>query len=306
MWNNEKGEFVRYKSNFRDWIKKDGSARFQPEGGRYHLYISWACPWASRAVIMRGLKKLENVISLSVVDPVWDEKGWKFCEGPGNIEDFVNHKKSLVDIYRLADPKFNGEESVPVLWDKKLNTIVNNESREIMRMFDIEFNDLAGDKTIFAPEEEIEQVDVVIDELYPNVNNGVYRAGFATSQRAYELAVCVLFEALDRWEKVLSQSRYLLGNQLTEADVCLFTTLFRFEIVYYSHFKCNIRRLRDYPNLWNFTKDIYQTPGIAALCNIDHCKRHYYMSQTSINPNRVVPVGPTIDYTEPHDRNRFS
>lgn len=304
MWNNAQGEFVRYKSEFRDWVRKDGSTPFTPDRERYHLYVSWACPWATRTVVLRALKGLEDVISLSVVDPVWDDKGWRFSDGPGCIPDFVNQKTHLIDIYRLANPKYEGEESTPVLWDKKTKTIVNNESLEIMRMFDTEFEHLARHVT-FYPSELQAEIDQTIAKLYPTVNNGVYRAGFATTQTAYERAVRELFAALHHWENVLAQHRYLCGDVLTEADICLFTTLIRFDLVYYSHFKCNLKQLRDYQNLWNYTKELYQIPEIKSVCNFDHIKRHYYVSQRAINPTGIYPLGPIIDFDAPHNRERF-
>jgi putative glutathione S-transferase len=302
MWNNKDGEFVRYSSTFRNWIKKEGSTPFQPEDGRYHLYVSWACPWATRTLMMRTLKGLEKAITLSVVDPVWDEKGWRWSDGPGCIPDFVNNCSHLIDVYRLAQPQFKGEESVPVLWDKKLKTIVNNESLEIIRMLDLEFEGIAENPDSFYPKEKTKLIDETIQQLYLKVNNGVYRAGFATSQRAYEKSVKELFASLEYWEEVLGRSRFLCGDQLTEADICFYPTLFRFDIVYYGHFKCNLRQLRDFPNLWNYTKQIYQIPGISSVSNEDHCKRHYYMSQSEINPNRIVPLGPVVDFDSPHNR----
>lgn len=299
------GKFNRMPTKFRDRITADGSSGFLAEAGRYHLYICLACPWAHRTLIMRKLKGLEDVIGVSIVDPLLSDKGWAFSDAPGAIPDSVNHAQYLQDIYLKADSKYTGRITVPVLWDKQKATIVNNESREIIRMFDLEFGAFTKPDTDFYPEALRAKIDETIEAIYMPINNGVYRSGFATSQQAYESAVTELFEHLDRWESVLGSQRYLCGNQLTEADVCLFTTLLRFDPVYHGHFKCNLRRIIDYPNLWNYLKDVYQYPGIQETCNLDHIKRHYYMSQTQVNPNRIVPKGPVIDFEEPHDRDRF-
>lgn len=302
MWNNDQGEFIRYSSDFRQWICADGSTPFLPERDRYHLYISWACPWAHRTAIVRSLLGLQKAITLSVVDPVWNENGWTFTDGAGCIPDFINGKKDLIDIYRLANPHYKNEETTPVLWDKKLRTIVNNESAEIIRMFATEFLDLAENKLDLYPTPLRREIDETMLAIYPSINNGVYRTGFATAQRAYETSYKRLFEALDHWETHLEKSRYLCGDQLTLADVCMFTTLYRFDLVYYSHFKCNRRHVYEYPNLWGFVRDVYQTPGVKETCNVDHIKRHYYISQKEINPTQIVPVGPTLDFNLPHDR----
>jgi putative glutathione S-transferase len=299
MWNNEQGEFVRYTSHFRN--RAQGA-----EPGRYHLYISWACPWAHRTAIVRSLLGLEDAISLSAVDPVWNDKGWTFTEGEGCIPDFVNHQKDLIDIYRLADPKYDDEETTPVLWDKKARTIVNNESLEIIKMFATEFLPFAKNKMELYPEKHRAEIDRVIAEIYPSINNGVYRAGFATTQKAYERAYHELFRALDFWENHLSKHRYMVGDQLTLADICMFTTLFRFDLVYYSHFKCNRQHVYEYKNLWGYVRDIYQTPGVAQTCNIDHIKRHYYISQKDINPTQIVPAGPLLDFSTPHGREKLN
>ena len=299
------GKFNRMPTKFRHWITADGSSGFKAEAGRYHLYISLACPWAHRTLIMRQLKGLESAIGLSIVDPILTDKGWGFSDASGAIPDTVNHAQYLQDIYVKADDRYTGRITVPVLWDQQTQTIVNNESREIIRMFDTAFTAIAKPDTDFYPPALQETIDQTIDVIYMPINNGVYRSGFATSQEAYEEAVTELFENLDRWEAVLGQQRYLCGNQFTEADICLFTTLIRFDVVYYGHFKCNLKRLIDYPNLWNYLKDVYQYPGIKATCNLDHIKRHYYMSQTQVNPNRLVPKGPLINFDEPHDRARF-
>lgn len=295
MWNNAQGEFVRYQSHFRNRVSK-------VEPGRYHLYISWACPWAHRTAIVRSLLGLEDAISLSAVHPVWNDKGWTFTDDPGVIPDFVNHQKDLIDIYRLADPKYDDEETTPVLWDKEARALVNNESLEIIKMFATDFMLIAKNKVDLYPEQERGEIDQVIADIYPTINNGVYRAGFATTQKAYEKAYNELFNALDHWEGELGKRRFMVGKHLTLADVCLFTTLLRFDLVYYSHFKCNRQHIYEFPNLWGFVRDIYQTPGIAETCNFDHIKRHYYISQKDINPTQIVPVGPVIDFSTPHGR----
>lgn len=288
----EKGRFVRPKTSFRSAVTADGSSGFPAEAGRYHLYVSYACPWASRTLMVRKLKKLDDTISVSSVSPLMGKNGWELPTGDGAGP--VEGARYLYEVYARARPDYTGRVTVPVLWDKKQNTIVNNESREIIRMLGREF-DAFGDASVdLCPREIEEAVDQTISAIYEPVNNGVYRAGFATSQEAYEEAVVQLFDALDHWEKVLSRQRYLCGDRLTEADICLFTTLIRFDMVYYGHFKCNLRQLRDYPNLWNYTKEIYQIPGIAETVNFDHIKRHYYWSHDMINPTRIVPLGPKM------------
>ncbi|WP_413161483.1 glutathione S-transferase family protein [Capilliphycus salinus ALCB114379] len=300
------GKFNRMPTQFRNWIKKDNSSAFTVEPNRYHLYVSLACPWAHRTLIMRNLKGLQDVISVSIVDPEMGDEGWKFSEEPGCIPDIVNSCNYLRELYLKANPQYTGRVTVPVLWDKPNQYMVNNESREIIRMLDIEFQAYSKSGLNLYPEELREEIDRTIDAIYQPINNGVYRSGFASTQTAYEEAVTQLFEHLDRWEQVLENQRFLCGNQLTEADVCMFTTLFRFDAVYYGHFKCNLRRIVDYPNLWNYVKDFYQTPGVKETCNLDHIKRHYYKSHTQINPTRVVPKGPIINFDEPHDREKFS
>lgn len=302
----EQGRFVRPQTTFRHQITRDGSSGFKAESNRYHLYISWACPWAHRTVIMRKLKGLENVIGLSVVAPEIEENGWEFAEENGCIPDTVNQTKYLWEVYLKADPNYNGRVTVPVLWDKETSTIVNNESREIIRMLDTEFSSLAETNANFYPQGLNALVDDTIDAIYQPINNGVYRAGFATSQSAYEEGVTKLFEALDHWDEVLERTRYLCGDRLTEADWCMFTTLLRFDLVYYVHFKCNIRHIMDYPNLWNYLKELYQIPGVKETCNVDHIKRHYYRSHPNVNPTRIVPKGPLIDFEAPHDRDSLT
>ena len=300
-----KGRFQRPETRFHDRVTADGSSGFKAEAGRYHLYVSLACPWAHRTTIMRKLKNLEDAISISVVDYFMGDDGWVFTERSGATPDTVNKKKFLRDIYLLADPDYTGRVTVPVLWDKKEQTIVNNESREILRMLDTEFDAIGDASVTFAPAELRDKIDETLTAIYEPINNGVYRSGFATTQEAYDEAVTQLFDALDHWDQVLGSQRFLCGNVLTEADWCLFATLVRFDPVYVGHFKCNLRRIVDYPNLWNFVKELYQIPGIADTCNFDHIKRHYYESHETINPTRIVPKGPIIDYSAPHDRDRL-
>lgn len=300
-----KGRFQRPETRFHNRVTADGSSGFKAEAGRYHLYVSLACPWAHRAMIIRRLKKLEGTIGVSVVDYFMGEDGWVFTERPGATLDAINKKKFLRDIYLLADPNYTGRVTVPILWDKKEKTIVNNESREILRMLDTEFDEFGDGSVSYAPAGLRGKIDETLTAIYEPINNGVYRSGFATTQEAYEEAATELFDALDHWEKVLGSQRYLCGDVITEADWCLFATLVRFDAVYVGHFKCNLRRIVDYPNLWNFVKELYQVPGIADTCNFDHIKRHYYQSHETINPTRIVPKGPIIDFDEPHDRDRL-
>jgi putative glutathione S-transferase len=305
------GRFVRPATRFRNWITEDGSAGATGEGGfgaardRYHLYVSLACPWAHRTVIMRKLKGLEEIVSLSVVEPLYGPHGWWFGTSPGTIPDSVNGAGELMEIYLRADPKYTGRVSVPVLWDKDRRTIVNNESAEIIRMFNGAFGRFTNVRADYYPQALRAEIDRVNTLVYENINNGVYRTGFATTQEAYEDAFASVFAALDELEARLSRQRYLAGNAITEADWRLFPTLVRFDAVYYSHFKCNLRRIVDYPNLWSYLRDLYQQPGIAATVNMDHIKRHYYGSQRHVNPTGIVPVGPALDFMAPHDRGRF-
>ncbi len=306
------GHFVRTTTTFRNFVTADGSpgptgkGGFPAEPGRYHLYVSLACPWAHRTLIFRKLKKLEAVISLSVMAAVLSRKGWEFGTEPGATLDTVNGKSTLADIYLLADPRYSGRASVPVLWDKKQRTIVSNESSEIIRMLNSAFDAFTDVHTDYYPVELRAEIDRINEIVYPNVNNGVYRAGFATTQAAYEEAARALFATLDQLEQRLSRQRYLVGRQITEADWRLFTTLVRFDAVYYSHFKCNVRRITDYPNLWSYLRDLYQVPGVAETVSLDHIKRHYYGSHRNLNPSGIVPIGPLIDFTLPHDRGRFA
>ncbi|MBD2108975.1 glutathione S-transferase family protein [Nodosilinea sp. FACHB-13] len=303
----DKGRFVRPETDFHHFTKADGSSEFKPEADRYHLYVSLACPWAHRTLIMRELKGLTDAISVSVVDPYMGEEGWAFSDYPGAIPDVVNGAQYLREIYVKAKPDISGRVTVPILWDKQTNTIVNNESREIIRMLDTEWNGVATNDVDLYPANLQDKIDSAIDAIYQPINNGVYRAGFATKQSAYEEAVTELFDALDHWEGVLDRQRYLCGDRLTEADICLFTTLYRFDAVYYVHFKCNLRRIVDYPNLWGYLRDLYQQPAFKNTCNMDHIKRHYYMSHPGVNPHQIVPLGPVIDFEEKSDRaKRFS
>ena len=303
----DEGEFKRMESTFRNWITVDGSAGptgsgcFKAEPNRYHLYVSDACPWAHRTVIFRKLKKLEDIIGLSIVEPDMLDKGWSFS-AEGNYSDHLHGYKYMHEIYTRADEEFTGQITVPVLWDKKLNTIVNNESSEIIRMLNSAFNEFTNVKTDYYPESLRQQIDAVNQPIYDNVNNGVYRCGFATTQTAYEKAFDRLFNELEQIEETLSNKRYLLGNQITEADWRLFTTLIRFDVVYVGHFKCNLKRIADYPNMSNYLRELYQVPGIARTVDIDYIKRHYYYSHTSVNPTQLIPKGPILDFDLPHDR----
>lgn len=302
----ERGEFKRPQTRFRGRVTRDGSSGFPAEAGRYHLYVAWACPWAHRTLLIRALKRLESAISISVVDPFMGDEGWEFSERPGCVPDTVHGARFLRDVYLRADPKYTGRVTVPVLWDKVKDTIVSNESREILRMLDHEF-DAVGDAAVdLCPAALRERVDAVIDAIYEPINNGVYRAGFATAQGAYEEAAGELFAALDHWERTLADQRFLCGDALTEADLCMFTTLLRFDAVYHGHFKCNVRRIADYPNLFGYLKELYQLPGVAELCKFDHIKEHYYRSHRHINPTGVVPLGPAQDLSAPHERDRLA
>lgn len=303
-----KGHFKRSEAQFRNWITADGSpgpsgrGGFDAELGRYHLYVSYACPWAHRTLIFRKLKQLEAHISLSVVDHFMGSEGWEFSNRDGAIPDPINGAERMWQVYTAADPKYSGRVTVPVLWDKKNATVVSNESSEIIRMFNSEFNTLTGDTQDFYPEHLRAEIDEINDDVYNNVNNGVYKSGFATTQEAYTQAATSLFASLDRLEERLGKQRYLVGNQLTEADWRLFTTLVRFDPVYVGHFKCNLKRLQDYPNLWNYTKELYQYPGVQDTVNMYHITQHYYGSHESVNPHRIVPIGPAVDFTAPHNR----
>ena len=303
-----KGRFIRSASQFRNWVTADGTAGpsgragFKAEAGRYHLYVSHACPWANRTLIFRRLKGLEDMISLSVVHWHMAEEGWTFANGEGVIEDSVNHAEFLREVYLAADSNYTGRVTVPVLWDKINKTIVSNESAEIIRMFNSAFDDIGALEGDYYPEDLRKEIDALNDRIYDSVHNGVYKSGFATSQEAYEEAVIPLFETLDWLDERLAKQRFLLGENTTEADWRLFTTLVRFDPVYVGHFKCNIRQLRDYSNLWAYTRDLYQHEGIAELINMHHIKHHYYGSHATINPTGVVPLGPEIDFMAAHTR----
>ena len=305
------GHFKRSASQFRNWVTADGSAGpsgdggFKAEAGRYHLYVSLACPWAHRTLIFRKLKKLEDLISVSVVDPLMLAQGWEFKDGGIGTGDHLFGSKALWQIYTRADAHYSGRVTVPILWDKQQNTIVSNESSEIIRMFNSAFDGLTGSTTDFYPEELRAEIDALNADVYNDVNNGVYKAGFATTQAAYEESVAALFARLDKLEERLASHRYLTGSRLTEADWRLFTTLVRFDPVYVGHFKCNIRRIADYPNLQGYLRELYQVPGVAETVDMRHIKEHYYRSHTTINPTGVVPVGPVLDLTSPHGRERL-
>lgn len=292
----EKGRFLRNPTTFRQQVTADGSSGFPVAPDRYHLYVSYACPWAHRTLIMRKLKGLEKAIGISVVNPFMLEEGWTFAPWADVIPDTVNGVEYLRDIYAQADPNYTGRVTVPILWDKQRGTIVNNESREIMRMFDLEFEAIAENKVSFYPEGLRDKIDQTIEAIYQPINNGVYRAGFAFSQSAYAEAIQDLFAALEHWDRVLASQRYLCGDVLTEADICMFTTLLRFDPVYYGHFKCNLKHIWDYGNLWRYLKDIYHYDGIKETCNLEHIKVHYYGSHPHINPRGIVPIGPIINY----------
>jgi glutathionyl-hydroquinone reductase len=305
------GRFVRTTTRFRSWITPDGapgpsgSGGFAAEPGRYHLYVSLACPWAHRTLIFRAIKRLEEVISISIVEPLMGKEGWVFGDN-APTRDTANGKARLSEIYLLADPHYTGRVTVPVLWDKRQRTIVNNESAEIIRMLNAAFAAFTDVETDYYPAALREEIDAINARVYETVNNGVYRAGFATTQAAYEEAFLALFATLDDLELRLSRQRYLAGDRITEADWRLFTTLVRFDAVYVGHFKCNLRRITDYPNLSNYLRELYQIPGVAETVSIDHIKRHYYGSHRQINPTGIVPLGPELNFSAPHDRSRFA
>lgn len=302
------GRYVRKDSAFRNWITKDGApgptgrGGFKAESGRYHLYVSLACPWAHRTLIFRALKGLEDMITVSVVHWHMAENGWTFEPGEGVVPDPINNARYLYEVYSAADPNYSGRVTVPVLWDKKDNTIVSNESAEIIRMLNSAFDDLGAVAGDYYPDAKQSEIDAINERVYHSLNNGVYKSGFATTQSAYEEAVVPLFETLDWLEERLTRMRFLTGDELTEADWRLFTTLVRFDPVYVGHFKCNIRRIADYPALSNYVRDLYQQPSIAETVNLTHIKDHYYGSHETINPTRVIPLGPDIKYDAPHNR----
>jgi putative glutathione S-transferase len=305
------GRFNRPSTKYRNWVTPDGSpgpsgeSGFAAEVGRYHLYVSLACPWAHRTMILRRLKALESVVSMSVTSWHLGDDGWTFDRDTGSSGDAVNSARKLQEIYLRANPSYTGRVSVPVLWDRKRNTIVNNESSEIIRMFNSAFEALTNERTDYYPADRRREIDSVNELVYANINNGVYRSGFATTQEAYEEAFRGVFSTLDELERRLSRQRYVAAPRITEADWRLFPTLIRFDAVYYSHFKCNLRRIEDYPNLSNYVRDLYQVPGVAETVNLNHIKRHYYGSHRKVNPTGIVPLGPALDFSAPHDRARF-
>jgi putative glutathione S-transferase len=300
------GEFERQEDAFREWISNDDSTPYPAVAGRYHLYVSLACPWASRTVILRKLKGLEEAIGMTVVDPVREERGWAFRVGAGYSKDPVNGFQFLSEAYRATDPNFDGRITVPVLWDRQTKKIVNNCEDDICPMFNHVFNDVARNKEVdFFPEDIQEEQTKLAGFIYDNINNGVYKAGFASRQRPYEISVRKLFEALDQLEERLSKSRYLFDRRIVEADWRLFCTLVRFDVVYYIHFKCSVRRILDYKNLQGYLMDLYQQPGIAETVNFDHIKRHYYITHPEINPTGLVPIGPVLDLSLPHGRDKM-
>lgn len=305
------GRFIRTEAQYRNWITADGSAGptgdsgFQAEAGRYHLYVSLACPWAHRTLIFRALKGLEDMISVSVVNPLMREYGWTFDPGAGVVADPINESDYMHQIYTTNDPNYSGRVTVPVLWDKQQARIVNNESAEIIRMLNSAFDNIGATPGDYYPQALRTQIDEINGRIYDQINNGVYKAGFATTTEAYEQAFWPLFEMLDELEQRLSGQRYLLGSILTEADWRLFTTLVRFDPVYHGHFKCNLKQIADYPNLSAYVRELYQWPGIAATVNMQHIKDHYYRSHVNINPTGIVPAGPLLNLDRPHDRDRF-
>lgn len=309
----EGGKFKRQEAGFRNWLTSDGTAGpsgragFAAESGRYHLYVSHACPWAHRTLIFRALKGLENHISISVVHPDMLSDGWTFATDFDGLKgDTLLGKRFMRDVYLKDTPNLTARVTVPVLWDKKTNTIISNESSEIIRMFNSAFNGITGNTLDLWPAALRSDIEDINQRIYNDINNGVYRAGFATSQQAYDQAVHQLFDTLDWLENRLADHRYLVGNRQTEADWRLFTTLIRFDPVYHLHFKCNRKRLIDYPNLWAYTRDLFQTPGVAETIHMDHIIRHYHYSHDTINPNRIIPINPVLDYSEPHERDQLA
>ncbi|NVO28721.1 glutathione S-transferase family protein [Donghicola sp. C2-DW-16] len=303
------GKFVRDQAKFRNWVTADGSAGpsgiggYKAESGRYHLYVSYACPWAHRTLIFRAIKGLEPHISISVVHPEMLGDGWTFAtDYPGATGDTLLGKDFMHEVYTSVKPDMSGRVTVPVLYDKETNTIVSNESAEIIRMFNSAFNDLTGNTDDYWPVALRDQIETLNTRIYDTVNNGVYKAGFATTQDAYDEAVHPLFDSLDWIEQIISANRYLTGDTLTEADWRLFTTLVRFDSVYHQHFKCNRKRIIDYPNMWAYVRELYQRPGVAPTVNLDHIVRHYHYSHDTINPNRIIPINPVLDFDAPHNR----
>ena len=302
----DEGEFARQEDAFRDWVSDDGSTPYAVEPGRYHLYVSLACPWAHRSLIARNLKGLQSAIGVTVVDPVRDERGWAFRDGPGHTRDPVNGFTFLSEAYHATQPDYRGRVTVPVLWDTRTRRIVNNSEDDLCRMFDGVFAKLGHGRAELFPAAIDAEHARLAQEIYEKINNGVYRAGFATQQRAYERACRSLFDAFDAQEKRLSSRRFLFGDHPVEADWRMFCTLVRFDAVYHGHFKCNLRRIVDYPNLQGYLCDLYQQPGIAETVNLDHIKRHYYMTHDEINPTHIVPLGPIVDFTRAHGREKLA
>ncbi len=300
------GCFVRQPDAFRTWISADGSSGYPVEPQRYHLYVSLACPWANRTIIVRALRELEQAVPMTVVDPVRDERGWAFRDGQGYSHDPVNGFQYLSEAYYATDRNYTGRVTVPVLWDTKTKKIVNNSDDDIMRMFETEFNALSKNDLDLYPVRFRREIDELNELIYETVNDGVYRAGFATRQKVYEDAAYRVFVSLDMLEKRLAESRYLFGATPLETDWRLFVTLIRFDAVYYGHFKCNLRRIADYPNMFGYLRDLYQYDGVAATVDFDHIKRHYYITHDDINPTRIVPIGPLQDLDAPHGRERLS
>ena len=299
------GDFERQEDAFRHWISNDHSTEYPAVADRYHLYISLACPWASRTLIARHLLGLQQAIGVTVVDPVRDERGWAFREGPGYSADPINHFQFLSEAYQATDPGFTGRVTVPVLWDKKTRRIVNNSEDDICRMFNDAFRPLAQTQVDLFPGDIGKEHAELAEFIYDRVNNGVYKAGFASRQKAYEPACRTLFAALDQLDQRLATRRYLFGSRIVEADWRLFYTLVRFDAVYYLHFKCNLRRIADYPNLQGYLQDLYQRPGVAETVDLDHIKRHYYLTHEEINPMRIVPLGPELHLDAPHGREKL-
>ncbi len=302
----EEGEFRRQEDAFRGWVTEDGSSGYPAAKGRYHLYVSWACPWAHRTILVRKLKRLEDVIGMTVVDPIRDEHGWAFREGPGHSTDPINGFTFLSQAYIATDPKYRSRVTVPVLWDRETGGIISNSDDDIMRMFHSAFNRYTESRLDLYPVHLRVEIDRLNAFIHDNVNDGVYQAGFATAQKAYEDGVQGLFHALDTLEARLTHRRYLFGDRLVETDVRLFVTLIRFDAVYHGHFKCNLRRIVDYPNLFAYLKDLYQHPGISETVNFDHIKRHYYITHDDINPTRIVPLGPNQDLDSDHRRGHLN
>jgi len=300
------GSFVRQEDAFRDWVTADGRSGFPAQSGRYHLYVSLACPWAHRTIIVRRLKGLEGAVGMTVVDPIRDERGWAFRDVPGAQPDPVNGFEFLSEAYTETNPGYHNRVTVPVLWDKQTNRIVSNSDDDIMRMFETEFNAFGDAALDLYPTEHRAEIEQLNERVYQTVNNGVYRAGFAVAQEAYAQAAYGVFETLDDLEDRLATRRYLFGPQPLETDWRLFVTLIRFDAVYHGHFKCNVRRIADYPNLWGYLRDLYQIDGVAGTVDFDHIKRHYYVTQDEINPTRIVPIGPLQDLSSAHDRERLA